>query len=35
MAGLKPMGKLKNERGYLNFIVAGNDRTQNNGIVKN
>ena len=31
---LKLRGLLKNKRGQLNCIVAGNDRAQTNGIIK-
>ena len=32
LIGLKPMGIIEKKEGQLNLIVAGNDRTQTNGI---
>ena len=34
MAGLNVMEKLKIRGGKFNFIVIGNDMTQNNGMIK-
>ena len=35
MTGLKPMGFKKMRGGRKKNLVAGNDRTQTNGIIKN